>query len=93
MRFEWDESKAVSNLKRHRVSFEEAVESFLDPNALDNFDVVHSDNESRYNLIGLSSRRLLFIVYAEPEEGLIHLISARKAEKKHRKIYEQQGES
>lgn len=89
MRFEWDENKASINLKRHRVSFEEAIESFFDPNALDEFDVDHSVDEPRYNLIGLSSRRLLFIAYTEPEEGLIYLISARKAEKKHRKIYEQ----
>lgn len=93
MRFEWDENKAAINLKRHRISFEEAVESFFDPHALDDFDIAHSDDESRYNLIGLSSRRLLFVVYTEPEEGLIHLISARKAEMKHRKIYEQQDEN
>jgi uncharacterized DUF497 family protein len=40
-----------------------------------------------YNLIGLSSRRLLFVVYTQPEEDVTRLISARKAEKKHRRIY------
>ncbi|MDX2029890.1 MAG: BrnT family toxin [Blastocatellia bacterium] len=92
MEFEWDENKARLNLKRHRIAFEEAIESFLDPNALDEFDVAHSEVEPRYNLIGLSSRRLLFIVYTESEEGLVRLISARKADLKHRKIYEQQSE-
>jgi len=63
MRFEWDPDKAVTNLKRHRVSFEEAIEALFDPNAVDDFDPDHSSDETRFNLIGLSSRRLLFVVY------------------------------
>jgi uncharacterized DUF497 family protein len=90
--FEWDNDKAKLNLKRHGVSFEEAIEVFFDPNALDSFDVDHSLDEDRYNLIGLSSRRLLFVVYAERTAELIRLISARKAEEKHRKIYEQHNQ-
>jgi uncharacterized DUF497 family protein len=89
VRFEWDPNKAVINLRRHGVSFEEALEAFFDPNAVDDFDADHSEDEARYNLIGLSSRRLLFVAYTEPEEDVIHLISARKAEKKHRRIYAQ----
>jgi hypothetical protein len=91
MRFEWDLDKAAINLKRHRVSFEEAVEAFFDPNAVDDYDADHSVFEARYNLIALSSRRLVFVVYTEPEEGLIRIISARKAEKKHQRIYEEQN--
>lgn len=89
MHFEWDPDKAEYNLMHHRIRFEEAMESFFDPDAVDDFDVDHSEYENRGNLIGLSSRRLLFIVYAEPEENVIRIISARKAEKKHRRIYEQ----
>ena len=73
--FEWDPRKARANWRKHRVSFEEA----------------HAGYEARYNLIGLSSRRLLFIVYTEPEGDAIRSISARKAEKKQRRIYEQQS--
>jgi uncharacterized DUF497 family protein len=74
------------------VTFEEAIEAFFDPYAIDDYDADHSVYEHRYNLIGLSSRRLLFVVYTEPEEGLIHLISARKASKRHQGIYEEQNQ-
>jgi uncharacterized DUF497 family protein len=89
VQFEWDPDKAAINWKRHRVSFEEAVEAFFDPQAVDDFDPEHSLEESRFNLIGLSSRRLLFVVYTEVRKEVIRLISARKAEKKHRSIYAQ----
>lgn len=62
-------------------------QAFFDPSAVDDFDADHSEKEVRYNLIGLSSCRLLFVVYTQPEEDVIRLISARKAEKKHRRIY------
>lgn len=88
-------NKANLNLIRHRISFEEACEAFFDPNAIDDFDVEHSVSETRYNLIGLSSRRLLFVVHTEKKETegevIVRIISARKAEKKHRSLYEQQN--
>lgn len=88
MNFQWDPNKALRNWQRHRVSFEEATEAFLDPNAVDDYDEEHSSQETRYNLIGLSSRRLLFVVYTEPENNVVRIISARKAERKHQQIYE-----
>lgn len=87
MRFEWDPDKAKRNLLSHKVSFEEAIEAFFDPNAVDDFDELHSNQETRYNLIGMSSRRLLFIVYSEPAIDTVRIISARKADRKHEKIY------
>jgi hypothetical protein len=98
MRFEWDPDKADRNWGHHQVSFEEAIEAFFDPQAVDEYDADHSSYEHRYNLIGLSSRRLLFIVYTEPssqaaDEVVIRLISARKASSRHRMIYEEQNES
>lgn len=89
MNFEWDDNKALLNWNRHRVDFEEAKEAFFDPNAVDDYDEEHSTEETRYNLIGMSSRRLLFIAYTEPAENLVRIISARKAEQKHQRIYEQ----
>ncbi len=91
MRFDWDSDKAEINFGRHQVTFEEAIEAFFDPQAVDEYDADHSVYEHRYNLIELSSRRHLFVVYTEPEDGVIHIISARKAEKKHQKIYEGQN--
>jgi uncharacterized DUF497 family protein len=91
MRFVWDSAKAANNVQRHNVTFEEAITAFFDPNALDTWDAEHSDDEDRFYLIGLSERRLLFVVYAEPEEGTIRIISARRAEGKYRRLYEQQN--
>jgi len=90
MRFEWDPDKAQRNQARHQITFDEATEAFFDPNAVDDYDEVHSMTETRYNLIGLSSQRLLFIVYSEPEPNVVRIISARKAERKHQRIYAQE---
>jgi uncharacterized DUF497 family protein len=90
----WDENKAEENLKSHGVAFEEAQEVFFDPNALDIFDSEHSTPvQPRYNIIGLSSRRLLFVAYTELEDTTIWLISARKAEVKYRREYEKENPS
>ncbi|HEX8707326.1 MAG TPA: BrnT family toxin [Pyrinomonadaceae bacterium] len=89
MRFEWDDEKAASNLEKHGVSFGEATEVFYDPNALEGYDTRHSMNEARFFIIGLSSRRLLYVVYAEREGETIRIISARRAVQKEQEDYEQ----
>ena len=90
MRFEWNPDKAATNLKDHEVSFEEAREAFFDPNLLDDYDAGHSIDEPRFRIIGLSSRRLLYVSYTEREQGeVIWIISARKAGPHHRREYEQ----
>ena len=88
MRVEWDDAKAAANLRKHRVSFEEAAEVFDDPNALDDYDWEHSDEEARFFIIGLSSQRLLYVVYAERKNDVLRVISARRANKLERKNYE-----
>ena len=74
MRFEWDDAKAAANLRKHRVSFEEAAEVFNDPNALQDYDPEHSGAEERFFIIGLSSRRLLYVVYAERAGDVVRII-------------------
>jgi uncharacterized DUF497 family protein len=93
LRFEWDDAKAAANLRRHRVSFEEATEVFYDPNAFDDCDLAHSDEEARFFIIGLSSRRLLYVVYAERAGDVLRVISARRADRLERKMYERAGNS
>ena len=88
MRFEWDANKASANLAKHGVSFDEAMEVFYDPKALERYDRLHSIDESRFLIVGLSSRRLLNIAYAEQAEGTVRLISARKANASERELYE-----
>ena len=81
MRFEWDASKAASNAKKHKVSFELAKTVFYDDFAVQFFDEEHSFDEERFLLLGMSSdARLLLVCHCEREDGdVIRIISARKA--------------
>lgn len=88
MRFEWDDQKALENVEKHRVTFGEATEVFYDPNAFEDYDAAHSIKETRFVIIGLSNRRLLYVVYAERAADLVRIISARKADRAEQKIYE-----
>lgn len=92
MKFVWNSNKAAANEKWHDVSFAEASESFYDIHAVVEPDEEHSWYEQRYRLIGASSRRLLFVVYTEPDEQTIRLLSAREAEPYERKKYYEEQE-
>jgi len=89
MFFEWDPDKAETNFGKHGVSFEEATEVFLDPQAIEEFDDSHSTIEPRYRRIGLSSRRLLLVVFVEQVQNVIRIVSARKATNKEQQLYEE----
>ncbi len=79
MDVEWDADKAVANLKKHGVRFEEAVTSLLDPQALAQEDA-RSEGEARWVLIGMSANaRLLTVVYTMRGGDRVRLVSARKA--------------
>ncbi len=90
MEFEWDKEKAKANFKKHGVSFEEAALAFYDENAVELFDELNSDSEIRFQIIGISNTRLLFVSYTERKEK-IRIISARNANAKHIKIYNEQN--
>ncbi len=83
IRFSWDERKAAQNVRKHGVSFEEAMTVFFDENATEFFDPDHSADEDRFLMLGISSRlRLLVVHYAVREdEAQIRIISARKPTK------------
>lgn len=88
MQFEWHETKAISNQKKHGVSFLEAKTVFHDLLSLTQRDKGHSDGERRYVTIGMSEAlRLLVVVHLETTDR-IRIISARKATHKERRIYE-----
>ena len=64
IRFDWDPKKAQLNLRRHKVSFEDAKSVFSDERALLIDDPDHSEDEDRFVLLGLSqSLRLLVVVH------------------------------
>ena len=90
MKFEWDDQKAVENLAKHGVSFGEATEVFYDPNALEVEDAEHSNDESRFVIIGYSTTRMLYVVFAERHRDVIRIISARPPTASERRLYEQE---
>ena len=90
LQFEWDPDKATSNLKKHKVSFDEASTVFDDPLARIFDDEDHSEDEHREIIIGHSIlRRLLLVFFVERAQDLIRIFSARLATKRERKDYEE----
>jgi len=86
MRFAWDQAKADANARKHGVTFEEAATVFLDPLALIVEDPGHPENA---RIIGQSvSQRILLVVFVEPAEDGLRLISARRATRHERRRYE-----
>jgi len=89
MRFEWDSNKALANLRKHYVSFEEASSAFRDNFSATTRDPDHSESEDRFVTFGVSSRgRLLAISHTERGNS-IRIISARLATNMERRIYEE----
>ncbi len=87
--FEWDPVKAKINLRKHRVSFEEATSVFGDTLAMNMPDPDHSLEENRFILLGLSHKlRLLVVAYAE-RGRVTRIISAREATRQERKQHEE----
>ena len=88
MKIEWDPKKAKTNLRKHRVSFEEAATALSDPMAATGADPDYSITEERYVTFGVSERgRFLAVAHTEAEET-IRIISARVASKGERELYE-----
>jgi len=87
--FELDEEKAKANLKKHRVSFDEAITVLIDSFSITIPDPDHSLDEQRYIDIGISDNgRVLVVVYTERGSN-IRIISCRKATPSERKLYEE----
>ena len=89
LEFIWDDNKNISNQKKHGVSFEEAKSVFFDELARLVADPEHSKSEERFILMGISKKfRVLTVCHCEIDSDTIRIISARKADKKERKQYE-----
>jgi uncharacterized protein len=85
----WDPRKAAGNLRKHDVSFEEAVTVFADPLARVFDDPDRSESERREIIIGHSSDRRLLLVCFTERDNLIRLLSAREATPTERQDYEE----
>ncbi len=88
MEFEWDPDKATSNLAKHGVSFAEAATVFGDPMAVTFADPDHSSDEDLFLTFGHSADGHLLVVSHTDREDRTRIISARRATRKERRVYE-----
>ena len=88
MEFEWDQTKAESNQRKHGVSFTEAMTVFADPLSLTAYDPDHSQDEDRFITMGMSVDGRLLIVSHTDRGEKVRMISAREATRSERKDYE-----
>lgn len=91
MRFEWDPAKAASNIVKHDVAFEAAIEVWDDPLHVITFDRVEG-GEERWRAFGLvNAVAVLVVVHSDPDQDddRVRIISARKATNSERRVYEE----
>ncbi len=91
--FEWDAVKALANVRKHGVTFDQAATVFLDALSLTVFDAAHSEYEERWFTLGFdASGTLLAVAHTYQATGpmniRVRLISARPATKRERQFYE-----
>ena len=91
--FEWDDAKAMSNFRKHGVSFDDAVTVFDDPMAVTQDDPDHSEDERRFVTIGSSKAGHLLVVCHCDRLDRIRLISARNANRRERRYHEDTGKA
>lgn len=91
VKFEWDLAKALSNIKKHGISFDEAKTVFDDDFARLIPDPDHSENEERFILLGMSyTLKILTVVHCyRDEDGVIRIISARASTKNEERQYKE----
>ena len=89
LRFVWSLRKAAVNERKHGVGFPEATTVFDDDLSITIPDPDHSEGEERFLLLGMSSRhRLLVVAHVEQRES-VRIISARLADRRERRDYEE----
>lgn len=88
MKFEWDKDKERRNIRKHAISFDEAVTVFYDPLSATFADPDHSVEEERFITVGYSSQGRLFVVSHTERGDAIRIISARPATMLERKRHE-----
>lgn len=86
--FEWDPKKAESNFQKHGVSFAEAATVFFDLLSITVPDPLHSIDEDRFVISGLSYRQRHLVVVHLDRGDRIRIITARLATPTERKKYE-----
>lgn len=89
MQFSWDPEKAVTNLRKHGVTFEEAITVFHDPLARIHDDPDHSIVERREIIVGMSTAGHLILVSFTERGNTVRIINAREPDRAERRDYEE----
>jgi uncharacterized DUF497 family protein len=84
--FEWEPQKAESNLRKHGVPFERAIDAFKDPKRVEISDNSMDYGEDRWIVLGRVEETVLIVVFTHRGEN-ISLISARKADRHGQQLY------
>ena len=79
VQYEWSNSKAAENLRKHGVDFADAIAALEDPNRLEDVDTRFAYGEERIQIIGMAYDKVLFVVVGLLDEDTCRIISARKA--------------
>jgi len=88
MEFDWDDKKEKANIKKHKVSFIEAVDTFFDPNGIQFIDVAHSEKEKRYYWVGKTKSDRVLTTYFTKRGQKIRIIGCAEWRKFRRLYYE-----
>jgi uncharacterized protein len=88
--FEWDEGKAAANLRKHGISFFEAISAFRDLFAAEYLDGRKDYGEDRFILIGMAGGQLLTVAFTERADR-VRIISARRSTKYEEELYYSQN--
>jgi uncharacterized protein len=87
MNFEWDKNKEIENLRKHKVAFTEAVESFYDPMGIVLRDNKHSAQEKRWYWVGESKANRVLTTWYTQRGARIRIIGSAEW-RKFRRLYE-----
>ena len=81
MNYEWDNEKAILNLRKHSVDFLDAIAALEDRNRLEQIDARVEYGEERLQIVGMARGFILFVVATMRSEDHCRIISARKADR------------
>ncbi len=89
--FEWDKGNLDKSYKKHGITPNEAEEVFLDEEILLLEDDRHSQVEERFKAIGKVIKGEILLIVFTVRKTNIRIVSARKANQKERRLYEQKS--
>jgi len=90
MQFQWDDTKNQINIRKHGIDFLQASIVFKDTSAVVVEDTRKNYGETRYQIIGAANPLgIVLVVFTERDGDIIRIISARKASKREKRLYQQ----